>query len=75
MAAPQRATSRAVAGWTLFMLFMVNVFNVGLEGMMLIGAFCGFAASDATGSALIGMAAGAGGGLLLGTVAAAADLG
>jgi simple sugar transport system permease protein len=48
----------------------VNVFNVGLEGMMLLGAFCGFAASDATGSATIGLLAGAGGGLLLAFVLA-----
>lgn len=43
----------------------VNVFNVALEGMMLLGAFCGFAVSDATGNALLGLLAGGGAAMLL----------
>lgn len=42
----------------------VNVFNVGLEGMMLSGAFFGFWASDATGNVVIGFAVGALAGML-----------
>ncbi|MDQ2624177.1 MAG: ABC transporter permease [Actinomycetota bacterium] len=37
----------------------INVFNVGLEAMMLTGAFTGFYVSDQTGSAVLGMTAGA----------------
>ncbi len=37
----------------------VNVFNVGLEGLMLTGAFAGFLVSDRTGSVVFGFAAGA----------------
>lgn len=43
----------------------VNVFNVGLEAMMLTGAFTGFYVSDQTGSAFLGMMAGALAGLVV----------
>lgn len=43
----------------------VNVFNVGLEAMMLTGAFTGFYVSDKTGSAVLGMLAGALAGLVV----------
>lgn len=48
----------------------VNVFNVGLEGMMLLGAFCGFVVSDFTGSALLGLLAGGGAAMVLALVLA-----
>lgn len=44
----------------------VNVFNVGLESMMLCGAFVALVVSDQTGSAIAGLAAGA----IAGTVVA-----
>jgi len=43
----------------------VNVFNVGLEAMMLTGAFTGFYVSDQTGSVVLGMGAGALAGLVI----------
>lgn len=46
----------------------VNVFNIGLEGIMLAGAFFGFAASNATGSVWLGFAAGIGAGAIAGLV-------
>ncbi|CAN5512047.1 ABC transporter permease [soil metagenome] len=42
----------------------VNVFNVGLEGMMLAGAFFGFWASHVSGNVVLGFAAGALAGML-----------
>jgi len=39
-----------------------GVLNLGLEGMMMVGAFAGFAASSRSGSALVGLVAGAAGG-------------
>ena len=43
----------------------VRVFNIALEGMMMAGAFAGFAASDHSGSAIVGLAAGIGAGPLV----------
>jgi simple sugar transport system permease protein len=40
-----------------------GVLNLGLEGMMLVGAFCGFTAAYYSGSFLLGFAGGAAGGL------------
>jgi general nucleoside transport system permease protein len=40
-----------------------GVFNLGLEGMMAVGAFSGFAVASSTGSPALGMLAGAAGGL------------
>ena len=37
----------------------VNVFNLGLEGMMIAGAFFGFTASHLSGSSLVGLGIGA----------------
>ena len=48
----------------------VNVFNVGLDGMILLGAFAGFAASDATGSVVTGLLGGSLAGGLLAAVLA-----
>lgn len=45
-----------------------GVLNVGLEGMMLAGAFAGFAVAEATGSAGLGFLAGAAVGAALGAV-------
>jgi general nucleoside transport system permease protein len=39
-----------------------GVFNLGLEGMMMMGAFAGFATTTGTGSAVLGALAGAAGG-------------
>lgn len=47
-----------------------GVLNLGLEGMMMVGAFTAFAVTSSTGSAPIGLAAGAGGGALLASVMA-----
>jgi simple sugar transport system permease protein len=45
-----------------------GVLNIGLEGTMLVGAFCGFAAAFATGSIPLGLAAGIAGGMLFGLI-------
>lgn len=42
-----------------------GVINLGIEGMMLLGAFCGFAVASATGSAATGAAAAAAAGCLV----------
>jgi len=52
----------------------VNVFNLALEGMMIAGAFAGFAVSNLTGNALLGMLAGAGGGMLVSAIFAIATV-
>jgi general nucleoside transport system permease protein len=39
--------------------------NLGVEGMMLVGAVCGFAATAATGSGMLGVVAAAAGGALM----------
>lgn len=45
-----------------------GVLNIGIEGMMLAGAFSGFATTAATGSLLLGLLAGILGGMALGLV-------
>ena len=52
-----------------------GVINLGVEGEMLMGACIGFAVAAATGSPLVGLAAGAVAGLALSTVHAALVLG
>lgn len=52
----------------------VNVFNLGLEGMMIAGAFAGFGIAHSTGSAMLGLLAGAGGGVLVAVVFAIATV-
>lgn len=47
-----------------------GVFNVGMEGMILTGAFFGFLAEDKSGSATAGLAAGAAAGLFIGILMA-----
>jgi ABC-type uncharacterized transport system permease subunit len=49
-----------------------GVVNIGIEGMMLVGAFAAFAASSAGGSPALGIAAAMGAALLLGGLFAAA---
>ena len=45
-----------------------GVLNLGLEGMMLIGAVCAFAVATGTGSSILGILAGAGAGMALALV-------
>jgi simple sugar transport system permease protein len=52
-----------------------GVLNLGVEGMMIMGAACGFAAAILTGSALVGVLAGVLAGVLLSLVFAALTLG
>jgi simple sugar transport system permease protein len=52
-----------------------GVLNLGVEGMMIVGAACGFAAADLTGSTLIGALAGVLAGALLALVFALLTLG
>ena len=47
-----------------------GVFNIGLEGMMLMGAFCGFLGLHLTDSLSIGILAGMAGGLFLALISA-----
>src|SRR5688500_15509786 len=42
-----------------------GVLNIGIEGMMLLGAYCGFLVAYNTGSIWLGFLGGAGGGLVL----------
>ena len=42
-----------------------GVLNLGVEGMMIMGAVCGFAAAYTTGSALLGVGAGLAGGVFM----------
>jgi len=51
-----------------------GVLNLGVEGMMLIGAIAGFAATAATGSVWVGALAGAGAGVLIALVFAVLTL-
>ncbi|MEA3292662.1 MAG: ABC transporter permease, partial [Pseudomonadota bacterium] len=47
-----------------------GVLNLGIEGMMLAGAVTGFAAVQATGSGLVGVATGIGAGVLVSLIMA-----
>src|SRR5439155_21113858 len=47
-----------------------GVLNLGIEGMMMVGAFSGFAVASATGSAALGLLAGIAGGAALASVMA-----
>lgn len=51
-----------------------NILNIGLEGMMLIGAFTSIAVGSATGSALVGVLAAVGAGLVFALIYAFASL-
>lgn len=52
-----------------------GVLNLGVEGMMLVGAVLAFAATSASGSHTFGILAGAGGGMLMSLLFAALTLG
>lgn len=52
----------------------VNVFNLGLEGMMISGAFAGFAGAHISGSVGIGALSGVSAGLLVGGIFAVATV-
>lgn len=52
-----------------------GVLNLGVEGMMLMGAVCGFGATLATGSFAVGFVAGAAAGLLMGALFGAFTIG
>lgn len=51
-----------------------NILNIGLEGMMLIGAFTSIAVGSSTGSALVGVLAAIGAGLVFALIYAFASL-
>lgn len=53
---------------------MGNILNIGLEGMMLIGAFTGVVVGSATGSSFVGVVAAMLAGLVLGLIFAVASL-
>ncbi|MCW5710661.1 ABC transporter permease [Shinella sp.] len=65
MAGLQSAVPLVFAGIGGALSAQVNVFNLGLEGMMIAGAFFGFTASHLTGSALVGLGIGALAGLMV----------
>ncbi len=52
----------------------VNVFNLGLEGMMIAGAFTGFGVAHATGNVVLGLLAGAVGGVFVAAIFAIATV-
>jgi simple sugar transport system permease protein len=52
-----------------------GVLNLGLEGMMIVGAACGFAGAYLTGSTLIGTVCGIAGGMAMAAIFAALTLG
>lgn len=59
------ATPLALAALGELVAERAGVINLGVEGMMLSGAVCGFWAMSATGSHALGVLAGAGGGIAL----------
>ncbi|QPM90637.1 ABC transporter permease [Pseudooceanicola algae] len=59
------ATAVMIAAVGELVVEKAGVLNLGVEGMMITGAICGFAAAATTGSPMIGFAAAAGGGALL----------
>lgn len=52
-----------------------GVLNLGVEGMMIMGAACGFAAAELSGSDVAGIAAGAGAGVAMALLFAALTIG
>ncbi len=59
------ATPLAIAAMGELVAERAGVLNIGIEGMMLAGAFAGFAVGVASGSVVLGVCAGAGAGALL----------
>lgn len=68
------ATPVVLAGVGGSFASQVNVFNIALEGMMLSAAFAGFVTSDLTGSATLGILAGAVAGAVVSLLFAAATV-
>lgn len=64
----QAGTAILFAALGELLLERSGVLNIGLEGIMLVGALAGFAASHAAGSPLVALGAAAGAGLLLGVL-------
>jgi simple sugar transport system permease protein len=56
------ATPILLAGLGELVVEKAGVLNLGVEGMMILGAICGFAVAVGTGSPVLGFAAGAAGG-------------
>ena len=56
------ATPILLAGLGELVVEKAGVLNLGVEGMMIVGAICGFAVAVGTGSPVLGFAAGAAGG-------------
>ncbi|MCZ8316540.1 ABC transporter permease [Phreatobacter sp.] len=69
------ATPLAIAALGELVVERSGVLNLGVEGMMIIGAATGFAAAIVTGSTLIGFLAGMAAGMVLAAVFAALALG
>ncbi|MEE8442035.1 MAG: ABC transporter permease [Spirochaetia bacterium] len=66
--AVQLAVPLILAGLGGLLTERAGVLNIGLEGMILIGAFGGILGANATGSLLVGFLVGAGFGLALGVI-------
>lgn len=69
------ATPLLLAGLGELIVERSGVLNLGVEGMMLVGAVCGFATAYSTGSLFLGFMASALGGLLLSSLFALLVLG
>ena len=70
----QNAVPLVFAGIGGSLSAQVNVFNLGLEGMMIAGAFAGFSVSHLTGSPLLGLCVGAAAGFAVAGVFALATV-
>ncbi len=69
------ATPLALASLGELVAERAGVLNLGVEGLMLVGAVAGFATMSVTGSDVLGVVAGAGAGVALAAVFAALTLG
>src|SRR5437667_3487132 len=68
------ATPLILAALGGLLCMRANVFNIGLEGMMLTGAFFAIVVVDRTGSIWLGLVGGMVSGLVVGVVFAAATI-
>lgn len=75
LASLRLATPLAIAALGELLAERAGVLNIGIEGMMLVGAFCAFAVGTATGSPLLGALAAIAGAVALAGVFAAFVLG